>query len=118
MHWWSFNSPGSLPNVQCNHVAIEATSQQLDQKGEIDMCLCNRPLDPKTRRLMRIANLALIFGILLWNSERWNWVHGLSLFELSLLHASTGFFFGLCIAIMLFGLLGARRCGNTGSVKL
>jgi len=82
------------------------------------MCLCHRPFDPTTRRLMRIANLSLIFGILLWNSERWNWVHSLSQFELSLLHAFTGFFFGLYIAIMLFGLLGARRCGATEAGKL
>jgi len=82
------------------------------------MCLCHRPFDPKTRRRMVVANLSLIFGILLWNSERWNWVHGFSQFELNWLHAFTGFCFGLYITIILFGLRGAHRCGATGSVKL
>jgi hypothetical protein len=82
------------------------------------MCLCHRPLDPETRRLMRIAYLSFILGILLWNSERWNWVHGFSQFERNWLDAFTGFFFGLYIAIVVFGLRGARRCGATGSVKL
>ncbi len=76
------------------------------------MCLCRRQLDPKTRRLMRIAYLSFILGILLWNSERWNWVYGFSQFELNWLHAFTGFFFGLYIAIILFGLRSVRRCGE------
>jgi hypothetical protein len=74
------------------------------------MCLNRRQLDPKTRRLMRIAYIAFILGILLWNSERWNWVHGFSQFELNCLHAFTGLLFGLYIAIILFGLRGARHC--------
>ena len=82
------------------------------------MCLCHRPLDPKTRRLMRIAYLSFILGILLWNSGRWNWVHGFSQFELNWLHAFTGFFFGLYIAIILFGLRSARRGDTTDSGKL
>ena len=71
------------------------------------MCICNRQLDPKTRRRMVIANISFIFAILLWNSERWNWVHGFSRIQLDWLHAITGFLFGLYIAIILF----SRRCG-------
>ncbi len=82
------------------------------------MCLNRRQLDPKARRLMRIAYLSFILGILLWNSERWNWVHGFSQFELNWLHAFAGFFFGLYIATIFIGLRGARRCGATGSLKL
>jgi hypothetical protein len=74
------------------------------------MCLNHRQLDPKSRRLMRIAYIAFILGILLLNSERWNWVHGISQMELNWLHAFTGFLFGLYIAIILFGLRSARRC--------
>ncbi|MFZ1087439.1 MAG: hypothetical protein WAN35_20940 [Terracidiphilus sp.] len=74
------------------------------------MCLSDRPLDSKARRRMFIANLALILGILLWNSERWNWVHGLSQFEQHWLEAFTGFLFGLYITISLFGMWCARHC--------
>jgi len=81
------------------------------------MCLNHRQLDPKSRRRMIIANVSFILGILLWNSERWNWVHGISQMELNWLHAFTGFFFGLYIAIMFFGLRGSRCCGITESGK-
>ena len=74
------------------------------------MCLCRRQLDPRTRRLMRIAYLSFILGILLLNAERWNWVHAASQFERNWLDAFTGFFFGLYITIIVFGLRGARRC--------
>ncbi|HEY1254643.1 MAG TPA: hypothetical protein VGF01_07680 [Terracidiphilus sp.] len=74
------------------------------------MSLRGRPFDPKARRLIFIANLALILGILLWNSERWNWVHGLSQFEQHWLEAFTGFLFGLYIAISLFGMWRAHHC--------
>jgi hypothetical protein len=76
------------------------------------MCISNRQLDPKTRCLMRIANIAFIFGILLSSFERWHWVHPSSQVELNWLDAFTGFFFGLYIAIIFFGLRGARRCGS------
>jgi hypothetical protein len=82
------------------------------------MCISNRQLDPKTRRLMVIANISFIFALLLLNSERWNWVHPSSQFELNWLDAFTGFFFGLYIAIMLFGLRGARRCRASEPEKL
>ncbi len=82
------------------------------------MCISNRQLDPKTRRWMVIANLSMILGILLSNSVRWNWVHGISQMELNWLHAFTGFFYGLYIAIMFFGLRGARRCCAIDPEKL
>jgi hypothetical protein len=82
------------------------------------MCIAHRQLDPKTRRLMRIANLSFILGILLWNSERWNWVHGFRQIELDWLHAFTGFFFGLYITIIVFGLRGACRRRNSESGAL
>jgi hypothetical protein len=81
------------------------------------MCISNPQLDPKSRRCMIIAIVSFILGILLWNSERWNWVHGISQMELNWLHAFTGFFFGLYIAIMFFGLRGARCCGIIDSEK-
>ncbi len=71
------------------------------------MCITRRQLDPKIRRRMVIANIALVVGILLWNSQRWNWVQGLSQMEVNWLHAFTGFCFGLSIAIMLFVRRGA-----------
>ncbi|MGA3081253.1 MAG: hypothetical protein ABSD44_07710 [Terracidiphilus sp.] len=77
------------------------------------MCFSYRQLDPKTSRLMRIANLSLILGILLCNAERWNWVHASSPFERNWLDAFTGFFFSLYIGIMLFGLRSARGCRAT-----
>jgi hypothetical protein len=82
------------------------------------MCLNHRQLDPKTQRLMRIADISFILGILLWNSERWNWVHGFSQFELNWLHAFTGFFFGLYIAIIILGLRPVCRNRAIGSGKL
>jgi hypothetical protein len=82
------------------------------------MCLFRRQLDPKTRRRMVVANLSLIFGILLWNSAQWGWIHLSSQFEQNWLDAITGFLFGLYIAIALLGMWRARRCGATGSVKL
>jgi hypothetical protein len=82
------------------------------------MCINHRQLDPKTRHRMIIANIALILGILLLNSERWNWVHLSNQVELNWLDATTGFLFGLYIAIMLFGLRGARRCRASEPEKL
>jgi hypothetical protein len=82
------------------------------------MCLNHRQLDPKTRRRMVIANISFIFAILLWNSERWNWVHTSNQIELNWLHAITGFLFGLYIGIMLFGLRGAHRCRAIDPEKL
>jgi hypothetical protein len=81
------------------------------------MCLNHRQLDPKSRRRMVIANIALILGIPLSNSVRLHWVHGLSQIEVNWLDAITGFCFGHYIAIMFFGLRGSRRCGLTDSGK-
>jgi hypothetical protein len=82
------------------------------------MCLNHRPLDPRSRRLMRVANIIFILSILLWNSERWNWVHGFSQTELNCLHAFTGLLFGLYFAIMLFGLRSGCRKRAVGSGEL
>ncbi len=67
---------------------------------------------------MAVANLFLIFGILLWNSERWGWIHPSSPFERNWLDAITGFLFGLYITIMLLRMWGARRRGDCESGKL
>jgi hypothetical protein len=82
------------------------------------MCILNRQLDPKTRRRIVIANLAFILSILLWNSERWGWIHLSSQIEQNYLDAISGFLFGLYIAIMFFGLRGARRCCAIDPEKL
>lgn len=82
------------------------------------MCLFRRQLDPQTRRRMVVANLSLIFGILLSNSERWGWIHPSSHFEQNWLDAITGFLFGLYITITLLGIWGARRRCDTGSGSL
>jgi hypothetical protein len=77
------------------------------------MCLTHRQLDPRTRSRMVIGNLSLILGILLWNSERWNWIHTSSQVELNWLHALTGFLFGLYIAIIFMNaskMRGQRHC--------
>jgi hypothetical protein len=82
------------------------------------MCLFRQQLDPKSRRRMVVANLSLIFGILLLNSARWGWIHLSSQFERNWLDAICGFLFGLYITIIVFGLRGACRCGTTDSGKL
>jgi hypothetical protein len=82
------------------------------------MCINHRQLDPKSRRLIRIAYLLFIPAILLLNSERWNWVHGLSQIEVNCLRAITGLLFGLYIAIMIFGLRSACRNRSAGSGEL
>jgi hypothetical protein len=62
-------------------------------------------LDPRTRRLMAIANIALVIGLLLWL-----FVHPSSQVEKNWLHASSGFLLGLSITINLLALPFARRC--------
>lgn len=74
------------------------------------MCNSYRQLDPKGRRRMVIANLALILGILLGNSERWNWIHASSQLEQNWLDAIRGLLFGLYIAIVFFNQRLSRRC--------
>jgi hypothetical protein len=77
------------------------------------MCLNRRQLDPKTRRLMVVANISFILGILSLNAQRWNWVHGFSQMEVNWLDAFAGFFLGLYITIMLLGMRRVRRCSLT-----
>ena len=73
------------------------------------MCIAHRQLDPKIRRWMVAGNLSLIFGVLMLNSERWNWVHTSSQAELNWLNAITGFLFGLYIAIIVMNAIKMRR---------
>ncbi len=68
------------------------------------MNLLNRPRDPKTRRLLAIANSSLVLGLLPWIFREYihvghNW-----------LDASCGFFLGLSITINLWAVRRNRRC--------
>ncbi|MGA2988166.1 MAG: hypothetical protein ABSG32_30675 [Terriglobia bacterium] len=68
------------------------------------MNLHYRPRDPKTRRLLAIANFSLVLGLLPWIFREYihvshNW-----------LDASRGFFIGLSITVNLWALRRARRC--------
>ena len=74
------------------------------------MCLNRRNLDPKSRRLMMIANIAFICGILLLNAERESWIHLSSQYARNWLDALVGFCLSLYIAIIFFGLRKARCC--------
>lgn len=63
-----------------------------------------RRLDPKSRRLLAVANFSLVLGLLPWVFREYipfhhNWVD-----------AFCGFFIGLSIAMNLFCLRAARRC--------
>lgn len=60
--------------------------------------------DPKVRRLLRIANAALVLGLLPWIFREYiavnrNW-----------LEAYCGFFLGLSVTINLLCLRAGRRC--------
>jgi hypothetical protein len=68
------------------------------------MCIPNRLLDRKTRRLMAIGNIALVIGLLLWL-----FVHPAAQTERNWLHAVCGFLLGFSITISLYGLRFARR---------
>ena len=68
------------------------------------MCIPNRLLDKKTRRLMALANISLVIGLLLWL-----FVHPSSQIEKNWRDAACGFPLGLSISINLFGLRFARR---------
>jgi hypothetical protein len=74
------------------------------------MCIPVHQLDPKARRLRRIANICLVVGLLLWNSYQWKWFHLSAPIERNLLHATVGLMMGISIGINLFGLRLARRC--------
>jgi hypothetical protein len=69
------------------------------------MCIPNRLLDKKSRRLMALANFALVLGLSLWLL-----VHPSGQVERNWLHAACGFLLGLSITINLLGLRCARRC--------
>jgi hypothetical protein len=69
------------------------------------MCIPNRLLDKKTRRLMALANISLVIGLLLWLL-----VHPTGQFERNCLHAASGFLLGLSITISLYRLKFAHRC--------
>ncbi|MGA3262683.1 MAG: hypothetical protein ABSC47_01405 [Terracidiphilus sp.] len=69
------------------------------------MCIPNRRLDPRIRRLMAIGNMSLVIGLLLWI-----FVHPAGQIERNWLHGVCGFLLGFSIAINLFGLWIARRC--------
>jgi len=97
---------------------LKPLRNSITTKEELKMCIPINNLDPKARRRMVIANIAFVFAILLWNSERWNWVHGFNQIQLNWLHAITGFLYGLYIAIMLFGLRSACRNRTMGSGEL
>jgi len=77
------------------------------------MCIPNRLLDRKTRRLMAIGNISLVIGLLLWL-----FVHSSGQMERNWLHGVCGFLLGLSITINLFGLWVARRCRAGSSLEL
>lgn len=68
------------------------------------MCIPNRQLDPRTRRLRMIANAALVLGLTPWIfrgdlhvNSKW-------------LDAFCGFFLGISISANVFGIRLGRRC--------
>jgi hypothetical protein len=67
------------------------------------MCLCNRQIDPKSRRVRFIANLSLLLGLLpiVFRQE-------LHVYQ-EALDAFCGFFLGISITANLCGLRCARR---------
>jgi hypothetical protein len=82
-------------------------------KGDIGMCIPNRLLDRKTRRLMALANISLVIGLLLWQ-----FVHPYGQIERNWLDAACGFLLGLSIAINLIGLIFGKRCRASASGEL
>ena len=69
------------------------------------MCIPNRLLDKKTRRLMALGNISLVIGLLLWQ-----FVHPSGQMQRNWLDAACGFLLGLSITINLYRLRIARRC--------
>jgi len=63
-----------------------------------------RRLDPKHRRLLAIANAALVLGLVPWIFR------GPIHFNHDWLDAFCGFFMGLSITVNLYCLRAARRC--------
>ena len=69
------------------------------------MCIPNQLLDKKTRRLMALANISLVIGLLLWL-----FIHPSGQLERNCLHTACGFLLGFSITVNLLGLRFARRC--------
>ncbi|MGO8933936.1 MAG: hypothetical protein ACLPLZ_00445 [Terracidiphilus sp.] len=67
-----------------------------------------RRLDPKHRRLLQLANLSLVLGLMPWIFREY------ITFNHNWLDAFSGFFLGLSITINLFCLRAARRCRPNG----
>ena len=67
------------------------------------MCIPNRQLDPKTRRMAAFGNLCLVIGLSLWFfvSPVGVWRHWL--------HALCGLLFGISIGANLFALRCSQR---------
>jgi hypothetical protein len=68
-----------------------------------------RRLDPKHRRLLQLANFSLVLGLTPWVFREY--IH----FNHNWVDAFCGFFIGLSIALNLFCLRAARRCGSVTS---
>lgn len=68
-----------------------------------------RRLDPKSRRLVAIANFSLVLGLLPWVFREY--IH----FNHNGVDAFCGFFIGLSITLNLFCLRAARRCRSAES---
>jgi hypothetical protein len=76
------------------------------------MCIPNRQLDPKARRIRVIGNVCLVAGLLLWNFDQWHWLQVSGQIERNWLHGVCGLLLGVSIGINLFGLRCGRRCGE------
>jgi hypothetical protein len=68
------------------------------------MCIPNRQLDPKARRMRAIANIAMILGLMSWVFRAYIPVNR------DWLDAVCGFLLGLSITFNLIGPWRARRC--------
>ncbi|MGD0829785.1 MAG: hypothetical protein ABR907_02500 [Terracidiphilus sp.] len=77
------------------------------------MRIAHRQLYPKQRRRLIVANISLVLGILLWNFQRWGWIHSTSPFEQNWLDALSGFLFCLYITIYLLTLRRGNCSGQS-----
>ncbi len=68
------------------------------------MCIPNRLLDKKTRRMKALANISLVMGLLLWL-----FAHPSGQAEHNCLHAVCGFLLGFSVTVNLHRLWIARR---------
>lgn len=72
-----------------------------------------RKFDPKARGRMALANISLVFGLLLWL-----FVHPAGQVERDWLHAICGFLLGVSIVVNLLTFWSSKRCGETQPGKL